>query len=256
VVADGLTRIDWDAPWFGVLAAIGRVLATESDVRSSLDRHANRLQLTSGHGRPLRFAAPEAAGGEPYESYIARTGKVPTRDNPHDLINALMWLRFPRSKVRLNALQAAAIAQRGTRGPRGALRDAVTLIDENGLLLMTQRRDLVEALRVRDWRRLFVDQRSAWVDEVRAVPFGHALLTKLLNPYKAITAHVVGAPLSVTAEVSELDAWLAGSLDAAWSPQRLLPLPVLGIPGWWPANETPDFYDDASVFRPLPAQTP
>ena len=29
-----------------------------------------------------------------------------------------------------------------------------------------------------------------------------------------------------------------------------LPLPVLGIPGWWPENEKEDFYDDAAVFRP------
>jgi hypothetical protein len=28
------------------------------------------------------------------------------------------------------------------------------------------------------------------------------------------------------------------------------PLPVLGVPGWWPANESMAFYDDASVFRP------
>ena len=28
------------------------------------------------------------------------------------------------------------------------------------------------------------------------------------------------------------------------------PLPVLGVPGWWPANESPAFYADATVFRP------
>ena len=30
----------------------------------------------------------------------------------------------------------------------------------------------------------------------------------------------------------------------------VVPLPVLGIPGWWPANEDPDFYVDNRVFRP------
>ena len=30
-------------------------------------------------------------------------------------------------------------------------------------------------------------------------------------------------------------------------------LPVLGVPGWWQANEDPVFYADASVFR-LPKQ--
>ena len=28
-----------------------------------------------------------------------------------------------------------------------------------------------------------------------------------------------------------------------------LPLPVLGVPGWWDANEAPGFYDDNAVFR-------
>jgi hypothetical protein len=26
-------------------------------------------------------------------------------------------------------------------------------------------------------------------------------------------------------------------------------LPVLGVPGWWRANQDPAFYADASVFR-------
>ena len=33
---------------------------------------------------------------------------------------------------------------------------------------------------------------------------------------------------------------------------RLCPLPLLGVPGWWPANADPAFYDDASVFRSRP----
>ena len=30
----------------------------------------------------------------------------------------------------------------------------------------------------------------------------------------------------------------------------LPPLPVLGIPGWWPPNEEEGFYADEQVFRP------
>jgi len=28
-----------------------------------------------------------------------------------------------------------------------------------------------------------------------------------------------------------------------------VPLPVLGVPGWWPANDDLAFYDDPAVFR-------
>jgi hypothetical protein len=183
--------------------------------------------------------------GEPYESFIARTACVPTRDNLHDLFNGLMWLSYPKTKRRLNVLQAEQIALHGTSGARGPLRDAMTLFDENAAILQAPA-ELVDALRRRDWRTLFVKQRACW-ESARLVVFGHALLEKLMQPRKAITAHVW--------LVEELtDEALASSL----TPERLgakdfLPLPVLGVPGWWAANEAPGFYDDADVFRPARA---
>jgi len=178
---------------------------------------------------------------EPYESFIFRTGCVPTRDNLHDLFNGLMWLRYPQTKRRLNVLQAEHIAQHGTIGARGPLRDALTLFDENAALLQAPA-ELIEALRTRDWQTLFVSQRALWEPAQLAV-FGHALLEKLMQPRKAITAHVW-----IVTEMT--DAAIAASLD----PERLsakvfLPLPVLGVPGWWSANEAAGFYDDADVFR-------
>ena len=49
-----------------------------------------------------------------------------------------------------------------------------------------------------------------------------------------------------------LDAWLAQDLTAAkLAAKPFVPLPVLGVPGWWPDNEDPAFYADAGVFRPV-----
>jgi hypothetical protein len=180
--------------------------------------------------------------GEAYESFIARTACVPTRDNAHDLFNAMVWLTYPRTKQRMNALHAQQIALHGTSGSRGPVRDALTLFDENGALLQAPA-ELSNALRRRDWRELFVAQRALW-QSAHLVLFGHALLEKLLHPRKPITAHVW--------LVEELtDAAVAASL----LPERLaakpfLPLPVSGVPGWCDANQNPVFYDDAEVFRP------
>jgi hypothetical protein len=179
--------------------------------------------------------------GEPYESYIRRTACVPTRDNLHDLFNGLMWLTYPRTKRRLNELQAEHIATNGIASTRGPLRDALTLFDENAALLQAPAA-LADALRRRDWMTLFIGQREAW-RSARLVVFGHALLEKLMQPRKSITAHVW-----IVAEPSD-DA-VAMSLD----PVRLamkpfLPLPVLGVPGWSAANEDPAFYADVDVFR-------
>lgn len=180
--------------------------------------------------------------GEAYEAFIARTGCVPTRDNLHDLFNGLMWLSYPRTKRRLNTLQAQQIERLGTAGPRGALRDALTVFDENAAILRAPA-TLVDALRRRDWYTLFVERRADW-QSTRLVLFGHALLEKLMQPRKAITAHV----------------WLIDeiadeNLALSVTPERLgakdfLPLPVLGVPGWWAENDDFSFYEDAEVFRP------
>jgi hypothetical protein len=32
--------------------------------------------------------------------------------------------------------------------------------------------------------------------------------------------------------------------------RELAPLPVLGVPGWWSANEQENFYENTEYFRP------
>jgi len=192
---------------------------------------------------PVRFVEHSAlAATEPYESFIARTGCVPTRDNLHDLFNGLVWLTYPQTKRRLNSLQAEQIALLGTSGPRGPLRDALTLFDENAAILRAPP-ELVDALRRREWHRLFLTQRNSW-QAAQLVIFGHALMEKLTQPRKAITAHVW-----VTDDLS--DAGVAATLTSSrLTAKSFLPLPVLGVPGWWEPNEEPGFYDDVQVFRP------
>jgi len=186
---------------------------------------------------PLRFVPQaELPPGEAYEAFIHRTARVPTRDNAHDFFNGLVWLAQPALKCRLNALQAAEIARDGVGARRGPARDALTLFDENGALLDAPA-VLLDALRARDWTTLFVTHRARWA-QARLMLVGHALLEKLASaPRKALTAHVL------LADPRALDA-------AGWAAKPFTPLPVLGVPGWWPSNEDPAFYDDAAVFRP------
>lgn len=242
--------IDWTAPWLDAVAGHGRGLSHAPDVRAALTAVAERMDIRNAAGRPIRFASAGAAGATAYEAHIGRTGEVPTRDNWHDFFNALVWLTFPRTKARLNALQAQTIAATGTGAQRGPLRDAATLIDENAVLLVTQRADFVDALRRHDWHALFVEQRSAWGTQVRPIVFGHALMEKLTAPYKAITAHAFTVRLAADASLADIDAQVAAALDPSITPRQLLPLPVLGIPGW-ADNDDPAYYEDPAVFRPM-----
>jgi hypothetical protein len=73
---------------------------------------------TQARGLPLRFFAPDGRlSARDYETHILHTGQVPTRpDTWHDVLNALVWLRFPRFKAALNAAHGEAIPQRPTAG--------------------------------------------------------------------------------------------------------------------------------------------
>ena len=238
-----LRAVDWSRPWLSEFRAQGESAAAH--VASGLSV-AEALNLAGPS--PVRFVPQDALpAGQAYESHVFGTRTVPTRDNLHDFFNGLCWQRFPLTKSRLNALQAAEIAAQGVQPERGPVRDALTLFDENAALLIAPA-PLWEALEAREWRRLFVDLRPLWA-EARLLLFGHALLEKLVHPRKPITAHVYRPQTSITG--INIDAQVAGELSAeVLADKPFLPLPVLGVPGWWLGNEAFSFYDDPLVFRP------
>lgn len=250
-------------PWFSPFAERGgrwqRVAFERSDdYLRELRLDASKSGQTTGRGAPLTFIAQaELPAGTAYEAHIAATGGVPTRENLHDFFNALVWFGYPRVKATLNARQARAIERDGIGGARGAERDALTLFDENAVVFVTSDPTLSRALVEFDWRRLFVTERAAWGRHCLVRPFGHALLEKLIEPYKACTAHawIVEAPQeffewSDVRQATWLDETIAASLaPASLSSRMFAPLPVLGIPGWCADNGDPAFYDDERVFR-------
>lgn len=282
--AGSFADIDWARPWFAQHEARGRrwqqaALAGYAPYLDELNADARASVQFTGRGQRLGFIAQDdLPEGAAYEAHIAATGCVPTRHNLHDFFNALAWFAFPRIKATLNARQAAAIDVLGVGPTRGGVRDALTLFDENAVLYVSSDPALMAALRGFDWRTLFVARRSAWETPARFASagegegneggarcevrvFGHALLEKLIAPYAACTAHawVVEVPEAYftwprAQRDAHLDETVSATLAADATPGALngrsfAPLPVLGIPGWWPQNEDSAFYDDATVFR-------
>jgi len=274
-------------PWWQPIRSDLLTVLKIPDAKSRLDwLNSQALQRSCRNGRGLDLVFIDQAqwSGQGYESWIDRYGQVPTRlegkGQWHDLFNALIWLTWPLSKAQLNRMHAlAAPAQAGTRGP---MRDKATLIDEQALIWLDLDPVLSDALRDRDWHRLFVAERERWlrIDQAQGLlMFGHALYEKCLAPYKALTAHVLilalpeglsaglaqgisgpaqsvggqargvgGLAQTATEHVSPslLDPWLARLLSDTL---KLYPLPLLGVPGWHPDNQSPAFYGDRSVFR-------
>lgn len=238
--------IDWSAGWLEPWRAGGQpvleAVRAGTPVWQALNQHL---------AAPVQFVPQSAlAEGMPYEQFISETSRCPTREGLHDLFNGLCWGLFPATKRRLNQLQAAQIARDGIQPTRGRVRDALTVFDENAALLQAPDA-LWNALVHRHWQSLFGELRPLW-SQARLVLFGHALLEKLSTPRKSISAHVVRVDLAAGETLSRWDHWLAGAIDPQLLSDRpFVPLPVLGVPGWWPANEDPCFYGDAQVFRPL-----
>ncbi len=246
---DTLPPIDWGQPWLAPWRGVGEPAWQHAYEGVSVADALNAVAAEQGLAAPVRFV-PAAAlpAGEAYEHFIFHTRSVPTRDNLHDFFNGLCWLRLPQLKVRLNALQAAQISRDGIGAVRGPLRDAITVFDENGAVLLAPPA-LRDALQARDWQRLFIDLRPLW-QQATLLLVGHALLEKLVSPRKAHAAHVFAPHNAIKIEASE-DAWLAQALDAPTLVQKpFYPLPVLGVPGWWAENLNFSFYDDPQVFRP------
>lgn len=234
--------IDWSVPWLAPYSSAAQALPDWAI-------HGVADALNSSCLTPVQFVAQsKLPDGIAYEQFIFHTQTVPTRDNLHDFFNGLCWLTFPQIKKKLNQLQAAQLAIDGVQQTRGPVRDALTLFDENAAFLLAPQ-PLWDALIARDWQRLFVELRPMWQD-AQLVLFGHALLEKLVSPRKPITAHVYLAQ-PATNSIASLDAWIAGDITAQKLVSKpFVPLPVLGMPGWWGENEKLSFYEDILVFRP------
>ena len=235
---------DWSRPWLAPYREVGqRVLAR---VRAGASV-ARALDAERSPAAPRFVPQHDLTPGTGYEDFVHREGAVPTRDHWHDFFNGLVWLQQPALKWHLNRLHVQALAAgEGGAGRRGPLRDALTLLDESGALLQAPEA-LVRALAARDWAALFGPLRPLWA-QARLQIVGHALLEQLLRPRKPLCAHVLRWPDTAWPSADPQATDLPGAERLRAKP--FLPLPVLGVPGWWPANESADFYADAQVFRP------
>ncbi|MBN8453776.1 DUF3025 domain-containing protein [Accumulibacter sp.] len=214
-------------------------------------------------GQRIAFVAPPADGLD-YETRIWLTGEVATRpDNWHDFFNALVWLAFPLTKAAINARHAELLRQ--APAVRCRERDTLTHFDECGVAVVACNPELLDLVRGFQWRRLFWERRAELSHGLRCLVFGHATYEQLLRPFRGLTAKAVlyqvgpdwlGQPLA--AQVADIDRRLAAEFAAGryQAPRVWQPLPLLGLPGVTPENESAAYYDDPWQFRPGRSRCP
>ena len=302
-------QIDWQAPWLCHLNQLDYLTATVKRLskpnqengqsndstnddnpidiiakvlNQALNQQSEDAQISLPITKPtadhyphaLKFVSQNALPeGEGYEHFIGTTGKIPTRNNLHDLFNGSIWLSFPKTKALLNYYHMLEIAKHSDapdrQKSRGRVRDTITVFDENGAILVTADASIGEALIDFDWQYSLVKPRDNWDDpklpsekaKATVYIFGHALLEQLIEPRKPLCAHSVVInvaedffALSTSERIRYLDHTLAEYMndllsEANVTPRKLAPLPILGVPNLWLENSNPSFYEDAYVFR-------
>ena len=219
----------------------------------------NGLVENAAHAALPRFIVQTPAllrDGRHYEQRIAERGQIATREhNWHDLLNALIWLRFPALKAALNGRQVAEIAQIGAK-QRSRAQCALTHFDEAGVVVILRDPALLTLWDTHDWHGLFWRERDAWLDgRIEAIVFGHALLEHALRPQQLLVGKALAVVVPQNGKVEDAAiGYVAAGIrhgELLNDPQELRPLPLSGIPGWHADNATENFYHSAPCFRPL-----
>ncbi|MCB1949604.1 DUF3025 domain-containing protein [Nitrosomonas sp.] len=229
------------------------------------------VPINAGSGLPIRFVPPESATREHlqqhYETRIYLTGEVLTRlESWHDFFNALVWMIFPHTKAALNRIHYRALkamtSEKNTQ--RGSLRDAATLFDESGVIVLSSQPLLIELLKRHEWKTVFWQQRNTVLSSMRFIVFGHALFEKALRPYVGMTGKGVFFQIEevflrqpLTEQLRMIDRWLADFIMRRLTCNAdMSPIPVLGYPGWTKDNVAEDYYDNRQYFRPFGSKKP
>lgn len=256
------------SPIFAPLLSVGSDLETLDDWpdHTHLEKLKNNLTraITTCSGKFIHFVPQNTSTyvfSQQYEPRIYLTGEIQTRTrNWHDLFNTLVWLSFPRTKATLNQLHYHELLRENQANIklRGRLRDAATLFDESGVVVVTNDHCLAKLLRDFDWKELFWWQRKKLQNRMQFFIFGHGLYEKGLNPYLGMTGK--GIILTVNndffgralmSQLAIMDVMLVNFINSHLTTSvEMVPVPILGYPGWSSENMDESFYDNQSYFRP------
>lgn len=193
-----------------------------------------------------------------FERHVVNYNELVVRhDSLHDVLNALVWRTFPKTKRAISEAHVAlGVTIDGKTRPRR--RDVLTLFDESGIIILSENHNLRTMNQQHQWRELFITHRSDFIRQARPILFGHGAMEQLGNQLpqvnRGLTVKALWLPLPVNTTLAEVDAYLAERVvngERLNEHERSIPMPVLGLPGWFIENESADCYDDESVFRPL-----
>lgn len=192
-----------------------------------------------------------------YEPRVYLKCELQTRSqNWHDFFNAIIWLKFPKTKKVLNDLHFIQAKQRKKGSNRSTIENRITQFDECGAIVITNDKKLLDLIKNHKWEELFLKNRKEFEENLKCVIFGHAIFEKALNPYIGMTCHcllIESNELLVDIkndDFSRIDQKIADlwKNKISRSPVKFNAFPVLGIPDYWPVQDSL-FYKNTKYFR-------
>ncbi len=235
------------------------------DYQALLDTHE---PIRTRHGAVLKIVPQAGKPGHFEQHYAPRiylSGEIQTRTrNWHDFFQLLTWFVFPRTKAVINAIHIPKAKQRieagEALGRRTPIENMLSLFDEGGAVIVADDPSLLQLVCDFRWKALFWERRSVLAEKFDCVTFGHAMYEKAMAPYLGMTANTILIEADsdyFTLNRAERLAWIDVRLAAVFEqgeqyrkPKDLQPFPILGMPGWDPANNNAAYYDNTDYFRP------
>jgi hypothetical protein len=206
----------------------------------------------------LKFvgAPPGKVAAVDYETRIVTSRELIVSDTPHDHFNACIWLTFPKTKRVISEIHVELGRGENNRRPRR--RDVLTLSDESGLILLCAESHYEAFQRLNaahEWQTLFVKRRAEFSAHVKPLLFGHGALEQLATRWhRGLTVKAMWLPQPSNTSLESVDEFLSSQIRAnqlLCEDERRIPMPILGVPGWFHENEDPRCYEDADVFRSM-----
>ncbi len=208
--------------------------------------------------KPVQQADKPQAFIDHYEPRIFLRNELQTRtENWHDYFNAMIWLTFPETKTSLNEIHYKAAKQRTMGTNRSAIENTITLFDECGIIIISDKPELLEMIQKHEWKTLFYTHKNDFGKHIHCIVFGHAMYEKALTPYIGMTAQalLIHSNKLVKNNIPDLKAidvfitnyWKEGHIRTT---KDLSPFPLLGVPGWHKGNDNESFYENKDYFRP------
>lgn len=227
----------WEAPIFDAVRSVAAKLPRRHDFPTVGELDAALFAPLRARGISVHLEVQEA-GPRPkhpplsdrYDVRIAEAGVVPTRERSwHDLMNALVFAAFPKTKLAIHRRHAGELAAHyarhgGLPNARSRLQDVLALFDEGGVVVVATNGDTGALARAAAAEDLATIRARVGAGSARLAVLGHAVLEHAVMGEELPRAMPLVLPDAVDLDTALADAILA--LDAG-TRRAALPLASL-----------------------------